>query len=220
MASIFCPFAILQAFHCCISNGSIAIGLLKPASVRWFLGWNVNGNVANRKPGITSKPPGKCHLMPNFSGDIKKNTPKMGGYDWFIKEDRHNQQPQESFCAMLRQLPTSLQKLDLAIDWCTLQSVQSDTCFPATLQKLWFQAVNTPFLEHRGWQRPIMQNLAHAMNRCSALGDFTMYLDESPPHHCHIDQGEEIQQWALSHLKWRGIGAQKNAKLRELEMQH
>ena len=125
----------------------------------------------------------------------------MGGYDWFIKEDRHNQQPQESFCAMLRQLPTSLQKLDLAIDWCTLQSVQSDTCFPATLQKLWFQAVNTPFLEHRGWQRPIMQNLAHAMNRCSALGDFTMYLDESPPHHCHIDQGEEIQQWALSHLK-------------------
>lgn len=109
--------------------------------------------------------------------------------------------PIESFCAMLRQLPTSLQKLDLAIDWCTLQSVQSDTCFPATLQKLWFQAVNTPFLEHRGWQRPIMQNLAHAMNRCSALGDFTMYLDESPPHHCHIDQGQEIQQWALSHLK-------------------
>ena len=110
MASIFCPFAILQAFHCCISSGSIAIGLLKPAS-KMIFGWNVNGNVANRKPG----PPGKCHLMPNCSGDIKKNTPKMGGYDWFIKEDRHNQQPQESFCAMLRQLPTSLQKLDLAI---------------------------------------------------------------------------------------------------------
>lgn len=109
--------------------------------------------------------------------------------------------PIESFRAMLRQLPPSLQKLDLAVDWCTMQSVQCDTCFPANLQKLWFQAVNTPFVEHYGWQRPIMQNLAYAMNRCSALRDFTMYLDESPPHHCQIHRGEEIQQWALSHRK-------------------
>ena len=108
---------------------------------------------------------------------------------------------QESFRAMLRQLPPSLQKLDLAIDWCTMQSVQSDTRFPAALQKLWFQAVNTPFLEHHGWQQPIMRNLAHAMNRCSALSDFTMYLDETPPHHCQIHEAEKIQQWALSHLK-------------------
>lgn len=108
--------------------------------------------------------------------------------------------PIESVCAMLRQLPRSLRNLDLAIDWCSLQSVQCETCFPANLQKLWFQAVNTPFLEHRGWQRPIMQNVAHAMKRCSALREFTLYLDESAQHHCHMDQSEEIQKWALSQL--------------------
>ena len=37
MASIFCPSAILQAFHRCISSGLIAIGRLKPAS-RWWDG--------------------------------------------------------------------------------------------------------------------------------------------------------------------------------------